>query len=285
MRTTTAIAVLRHEQPTTDVWVAVEAVISAWEREGGPEFDRQVDFLREVELTDSAARDDLVARLYAVGAAVHVVPRNVLEPRDYEQAEYVGIFGVDLGPAFVSNADDAVVDSGPCPECGGHDELDVEQVADFQVDESWLQRPAAAGTRPPEQGWEVVGLPGGGLAVSRPLAEQLQQLEGVTFRDLLVGGVPSDRLVQVVAERSVLVPCRVHTRVEGAPHCPTCGRARGDVLGYFWVSPAQTGGRDLISRHRGRHAFLAASRPAMDLLDRHAPAGLWVHDVLRLCEH
>lgn len=285
MRTTTTISVFRHEQPAPDVWESVERVLADWERAGGAPVDRQVEFIRMIELTDPADRATLVGRLEDLGAAMHVVRRDVLEPADYREADYVGIFGVDLGPGFVDDAPEQLRDAGPCLECGQHDVLDVEQTGPFVVDDQALDRPAIDGSGPGPDGWQVVGLPGGGLAVSRPVADSLADLEGVVLRDLLTVAGPSRRLAQLESDRPVLVPCRVHTDVDGPPHCTTCGRARGQVRGPVFVSTAQTADRDLISSHRGGRAFLFLSRPALDDLERLAPSGLWVHGVLRVCNH
>jgi hypothetical protein len=285
VRTTTIVSVFRHEQPTPEVWESVERVLADWEREGGAPVDRQVEFIRMIELDEPAGRDTLVGRLEDLGAAMHVVRRDLLEPADYREADYVGIFGVDLGSGFVSDDPEELRDIGPCPECGQHDVLDVEQTGPFVVDEEALDGPAVDGAHPGPDGWQVVGLPGGGLAVSRPLADSLADLEGVVLRELLTDTGPSRRLVQLESDRPVLVPCRVHTDVDGPPHCTTCGRARGQVRGHVFVSTAQTAGRDLISGHRGSRAFLFLRRRALDDLERQAPSGLWIHGVLRLCDH
>jgi len=80
-----------------------------------------------------------------------------------------------------------------------------------------------------------------------------------------------------------LVPCRTHTTVIGEPHCPDCGRALGEVVGYYWVSDAQVGGADLVSRNRNGMSLLFASRRLLELL---APAsGLTTYDVMRVCHH
>lgn len=284
MRTTTSISAFRHEQPAPEVWDAVERLLTTWERSGGT-VGRPADFIRQVEVPDPAESASLVARLEELGAALHVVRRDLLEPEDYRQADYVGIFGVDLGPDLVRNEDEVVVDTGPCPECGQHDVLDVEQTGTFTVDGSALAQPAVDGSRPGRQGWEVVGLPGGGLAVSPSLADWFGGISGAELRELVDLEGRSSRMVQVVADRTVLVPCRTHTVVDGPTHCTSCGRARGDVHGHTWVSAAQTGGREVFSRHRGGRAFLVLARSALDVLEERRPAGLELHGVLRVCEH
>ncbi len=263
MITTSTLTMYEHEQPAS-AWAGIDDVLG--DVAPGLPVDRSLEFGRSIALEDAAEAEALAARLRDAGLVVEVARDTVLEDSDYEMAEYVGIYGTDPGRKLVRNEKRALAPTGPCPTCGGQDALDVRQVEPFEVKESV-----------PPGALEVVALPGGGIAVSARLAGLLGELSGVRLTPLSPG------LVQVTAERVVLVPCRTHTTVRGEPHCPDCGRARGDVEGYFWVSDAQVAGSDLVARNRNGMSFLFASRRMLDLLA--GAEGLTTYDVMRLCQH
>lgn len=259
MITTHFVTLYQHEQPDA-LWSTVDDLLA------GLAVDRSLDFARAVSLGTASAADELAVRLRDVGLVVHVSSDTVLDDSDYEQADYVGVYGAEPGEGLVKNPDRALVPTGPCPACGGQDILDVEQAEPFEIDRTQLDLQV-----------EVVQLPGGGLAVSDRLARLLDGLHGIRRTELTPG------LVQLSADRLVLVPCRTHTTVHGDPHCTDCGRARGEVVGYFWVSGAQVAGADLVARNRNGMSFLFASRRLLEVLG--SPTGLSTYDVMRVCNH
>lgn len=281
MRRTWTVALLRHEQPTQDTWEELEELVLAWNAGPGPRFDTSIPFLRQAVFDEHErpALDRLLAALDRVDdAAVHVAGREALEDEDYERADLVGLLGADPGAGFVLNEPAALSDAGPCETCGEHDAFDVVQNTAFVVDESRL-----------DTGVEIVNLPGGGLALAPRLLDAWEAagVVGLERRALVSAATsaPSPLLAQVTAQRSLLTPCPEHTVVTGAAHCPGCGRARGDLVGYFWVRSDEVGDHDVVARHPGRRAMLFVSRRARATLQERVTGRLVLHDVIRVCAH
>lgn len=253
----------------------------AWNAsEPGTPVDRSVPgaVIARFTASDAAAKDRLLARLDDVaGAAVHVVPLQELDEADYADADFVAVTGAPVDAVLNESA--ALIDAGPCPRCGKHDALDVEQAAPFVLDEERVAREAPG---------LALELAMRGLALTRAQADgwDAAGLRGADFRPMRSGatGRPSDRFVQLVARSTVLLPCPRHTRVVGPAHCPECGRANGRVEGWFTVPRDSAGDVDVVSRHPNRLAFLFLSRRALDVLERLGPTGLDPYDALRLCD-
>jgi hypothetical protein len=286
------VAAFSHEQPDPAVWEALVRAVDEWNRWDGPRVDTEVDGMRlaAFDETQQEAQERLVARLRALpGAVVQVSARQHLDQTDYDAADLVGVSGMDPLDGFVVNESAALIDLPPCSTCGQQDLLDREQVAPLRVDEEQLDEAAADGSLPGGSGWDLVGLPHGGLAVSRRLvaAWETARLTGVVVGDLLAAstGRRSERVVQVTAARAVLPPCPEHTVSEGAPHCPACGRARSNTIGLVHVRPDQVGTEDLVSAHPQRHALLYLSRRAYESTLAISPAGLVVQDAWSVCRH
>ncbi len=268
------ISCFAHEQPDAGVWSALAREVDRWPQARGDV--PPPSFMRIFAVGTVHERDLIVARLREVsGAVVNLGPSTRLDEADFASAEYVAVWPAEER-LVVNDPEEALASSGPCPACGMEDAFDVSQRRGFRVTDD-----ACAG--------DVSGLPAGGLAVSSRVLEVLEAVgaSGFTTRDVLVGPGPtvSTRWFQLVAERSVLVPCPVHTQIEGEPFCATCGAAHGTVVGYFWARPPIVAGLDVFARHPSLRTMLHLSRRVADALDAAGVTDLTCSDVVRVCDH
>jgi hypothetical protein len=275
MRVKWLVSVFAHEQTRPDVWTAVVRATDAWNADSRTgRFDTAQPFLRTAVLEDPAARNRLVDSLEDLGAVVHADPISDLEESDLAQADFIGVFARASDLDVVTNAEQVLTPTGPCPECGLEDSFDVRRLAPFVID-----------APPHDVHW--LNLPDGGLAVSASVlrAWAAAGVDGFDTEPLLdaESGEPSPGWRQLVARTVVLVPCTEHTVVDGAPFCPACGRAHGFVEGAVRVRSDHVEGVDVLSRHPGGVAMLYLSRRAYDpSADTDA---LDASDVLLRCAH
>jgi hypothetical protein len=264
-----------HEQPSAAVWERLVGATAAWNDDESATFDTSLPFMRVAVVDDAPTRDRLVGQLRDVaGAVVHVDPSNRLEPSDFAEADYVGVFAAPSDVDVVTNANDVLESAGPCPACGLQDAFDVRQNGSFVL----RKQPDDA---------DVLNLPGGGLAVSQRVLDVLAHVgaTGFTSIDLLDGpsGETSTQWRQLVASTAVLVPCPEHTIVHGDPCCRVCGRALGQVEGRVWIRAEKVAGLDVVARHRGRRAMLHVSRRVHDSLS--GCVGIQASEVFFTCRH
>lgn len=263
-----------HEQRTTHAWDEVCAIVDRWD--GGGQVDASLPFLRSAVLVDRNQAETLVAALRQVdGAVVHLDRSQRLEPADFAVADLVAVFAGPQESDVVTNADEVLAPTGPCPRCGLQDAFDVAQSGPLAL-------------RSDQVVGDVVNLPGGGLAVSRRV---LDALSGIGARGGRVQPVLDARTGdvlagwgQLVSDRVALLPCPIHTSLRGAPWCPACGRAHGGVEGLTWFPRSRAGGADVLSRHPGGHAMLHLSRRAVDALAAAGAQGIEPADVVMLCD-
>jgi hypothetical protein len=269
------VALYAHEQPSPAVWDELVDAASTWNDQQPAAFDTSQPFMRVAVVGDPQTRDRLLEQLRTVGrAVVHVDPSNRLEPSDFAEADFVAVFAAPSDVDAVTNANDVLESTGPCPSCGLQDAFDVRQTGPFR-----------RGEQPDDV--DARNLPGGGLAVSRQVLDVLARVgaTGFTSVDLVDerSGETSTTWRQLVASTAVLVPCPEHTVVDGDPFCPVCGRARGQVEGRVWIRAEQVAGLDVVARHGGRRAMLQVSRRVHDALS--GCDGIQALDVFFICRH
>ena len=268
------ISCFAHEQPDAGVWSALTREVDQWPQARGDV--PPPSFMRIFTVGTPHERDLIVTRLREVsGAVVNLGPSTRLDEADFASAEYVAAWPA-AERLVVVDPGEALVSSGPCPACGMEDAFDVSQQRGFRVTDD-------------AHDGDVSGLPAGGLAVSSRVLDVLRAVgaSGYATRDVLVGpgATVSTRWFQLVAERSVLVPCPVHTQIEGELFCATCGAAHGTVVGYFWAPPSIVAGLDVFARHPSLRTMLHLSRRLADALDAAGVTGLTCSDVVRVCDH
>lgn len=296
MKRSWTITLLRHEQPSDQAWSELERVVADWNAGDGPPFQLVADFMRLVSF-DEATRprmEVLLRELERVeretGAVYDLAARQHLDDEDYARADLIGILGQDLtlSPPFLLD-DEELSAAQPCPECGWADPLDAPLAQPLTIDESRLDEPAADGTEPGPDGWDLANLPNGHILVSRRVQSILRVggVRGYELHEVLGGstGRPSKRVARLTATTAVLTPCPEHSTIAGDPFCPRCGTAHGKLDGFFWVRSDVLGDRDVISRHPGLGAMLHVRRRVFGLLEQAELSGLHRTGVLMVCDH
>jgi hypothetical protein len=279
MRTTLAVTYAQRDQPDIAAWSAVVALAGALRP-----LTRVVEvpgLLWKVLVDDEASpagerwralheRAVAEAGVVALVSRQHHFERVELEDAPLAWVSGVGLDGLSGGP-FVRNGAAAFAAVRPCPECGAAGPWSRPQQADLVVDERLLDRPVD-GVEPPPGGWRLVNLEGGELAMAPEVAAAVLSggRSGLVTRPLLAAdtGRPSGRVVQVVAEVALPVPCLEHTALD--PGTRICGC--GTVFGHAIRAPMPTfnvralGGRAAFSRDRLRSALLTLDRERRRLL-------------------
>lgn len=284
MRRTWSVAVARDGRPDA-AWQRVGEVMRSWA--GDATITPIGEIMWLADTSSAAVADALAHDVVEVGAQPLRSSRTVYDDEDYAAADLVGVTGIDLSldPPFVRNAAKAYRADPPCPRCGHHDPFDVTVVKPPRIDEAMLDAPAPDGSQPGPQGWEAVNLPNGGLLLSTRLVTALRDagIRGLAIEEVLdVRGATSARMAALRAPVAVLTPCPRHARVEGAPSCPACGAAHGDLDGYFWMPRSVVGNAEIVSRHPHRAAMLYVSPRAYAILGD--VPGIRRGDPARVCE-
>ncbi|MGN9914638.1 hypothetical protein ACTMTJ_44615 [Phytohabitans sp. LJ34] len=302
MRRTWTVALFEHEQPDARAQRATRRLVDEWNSEQTPALttlpgpDWMPTSWRAT--FDEAARDrveSLRARLVAAhdsdGVEYHFAWRDHVEEEDYASADFIGLLGAepDLSFRFLVNEQTAFTPAPPCPTCGAQGPLDVAQDEPLVIDRKLLDRALADLERPAPGGWDAVGLPYGRLLVSHRLLATLRERHARGHRTSPVidaaTGEPADELVQLSADRAVLVPCPEHTRVDGGGICPTCGTSHGTLDGYFWIRDDWLDDDEVISQHPSRAAVLSLSRRLLEAVRSSAPNGVRRNGVTMVCRH
>lgn len=279
MRTSVGATYARDDQPDDAAWRAVEALgreLAAVTRVvelPGVLWDVGIDDERSPAGERWRA---LHERAVVEARVVGLVSReHHFEREELEAAPLAWVSGVGLdrlrGAPFVRNAAAALSAARPCPDCGTAGPWSRVQQADFVVNERLLDRPVD-GVAPPPGGWRLVNLEGGGLAMAPAVVEALasQGPSGLVTRPLIAAdtGRPSERLVQVLAEVALPVPCLQHTALDPATRICGCGTVFGPVLRApmptFNLRPL--GGRGGFSQDLQRSALLTLDRERRRLL-------------------
>jgi hypothetical protein len=238
----------------------------------------------------------VVAQLEALkrshGAVYHLASRSLLEEDDYKTADFIEILGVGLGNAarpFLVNESTAFGTPIPCPKCGAQDAFSAPQREPFVIDETLLDQPNSSGAKAPRGGWDIVNLSNGQKLISQRFAGTLDEHDvvGYDLVEIIDGATrrPSKRMSQIAATRAILIPCPVHTVVEGGSFCPACGTGLGVLNGYFWIRDDWIGENEILSRHPNRSAMLYVSRELYNLAREAKLSGIHRNDVLRVCQH
>lgn len=284
MRRTWSVAVARDDRPDA-AWQRVGEVMRSWA--GDATITPIGEVMWMADTSSAAVADALAHAVLAVGAQPLRSSRTVYDDEDYAAADHVGVTGIDLpfDPPFVRNEAEAYRVGPPCPRCGHHDPFNVTVVEPPRIDEAMLDAPAPDGSQPGPQGWEAVNLPDGGLMLSTRLVTALRDagVRGLVIEEVLdARGATSARMAALRATVAVPTPCPRHTRIEGAPFCPACGAANGDLDGYYWMPRSVVGNAEIVSRHPHRAAMLYVSPRAYAILGE--VPGIRRGDPVRVCE-
>lgn len=278
MHTTLSVTYAQRDQPHAAAWSAAASI--AGELRATTRVVEIPGMLWKVLIDDEASPAGvrwraLHERAVAEAGVVALVSRqHHFERIELEAAHFAWVSGVGLdglpGAPFVQNAAAAFATAAPCPHCGSAGPWSRPQRADLVVADALLDLPIDGVAAPPG-GWRLVNLEGGGLAMARGVYESLIAwgLRGLVARPLLApSGRPSERVVQVVAEVALPIPCLEHTALDPATTICTCGTVHGPAIRSpvpsFDVRPL--GGRHVFSRDLLRAALLTFDRESRSRL-------------------
>lgn len=295
------------EQPSESAWQVLERAAANWDRTHRYQFSQPMRMLLQLRLPDTALPEyrELVAKLEVLRSevALRVEPsyRRVYDAQDYVAAPFVEIWGVDLDTLperpFVLNREQALVAPVSCPSCHWNDAFNACQIAPFEIDESLLDQPLQGTEQKPAGGWDCVNLPNGHKLVSQRLISLLEEgdVRGYELLPVLVGktGKKSTRMFQILARRTILVPCN---QSEGVSYCETCGavldlprdRPSNQLFSTpdpeFRIDEGQLQGDEILSRHSGRGAMLYISQRVYRMLLERPVIGIVPGEIIRVCE-
>lgn len=298
MLRTWTITLFKHEQPIESLWSEVTRFVTTWNDSHMPKFTKVMEIMWHINFDGStvAAMKSLIQQLdqlkQDLNITYRVSSRGELEEDDYASADFIQIIGVNLGSElhpFLLNPEEAFGPVSPCVGCGLQDIFDVKQKAAFIIDETLLDQAVDDEAPLGKGGWDLVELATGQILVSQRLSDLLEhnEVDGYKLIEVINGATEqaSKRIFQIIANKAVLTPCMEHSQIKGAPFCPSCGRARGDLEDYFWIRSDWIGDDEVISRHASGAAMLYLSRRIYQQLISNGFNGVHRNDVLFCCHH
>lgn len=293
MRRTWSIFLFEHEQPDNRTRRALRRLVGTWNRDRTPPFESLAGAGWHAGFDESTVDrlDPLRTLLTDHGIEHHFSWRDHVEDEDYATADFIAVLGAspNLEFPFLRNETTAFVPAPPCQLCGSTGAYGVVQVEPLAIDATQLGRSLADLPPPGPAGWELIILPAGQLLLSTRLAAAMadNQVRGYHTSPVIdaATGEPSRHLVQLVADKSILVPCPEHTKVDLGPFCPGCGMSYGVLDGYFRIQDSWVGEDEVLSRDLDKGSMLYVSARLYDILSTPEPNGADRHDVMMICRH
>lgn len=291
MRRTWSIYLFEHKQPDNRARRSMRRLIDRWNRDHTPLFESLAGAGWHAGFDESTVDqlEPLRALLTNHGIEYRFSWRDHVEDEDYASADFVALLGASPRTdfPFLRNEETVFRPAPPCQLCGSV--FGVVQAEEPVIDETELNRSLADLPPPGPTGWELITLPPGQLLLSTRLAAAMadHQVRGYRTTPVIdaATGEPSRHLVQLAADKSVLVPCPEHSKVDVGPFCPGCGTSYGVLDGYFRVQDTLIGEDEVLSRDPGKGSTFYVSARLYDLLSTPSPNGAERYDVMMICRH